>query len=180
MYKKKFIASDGTEVLFREPKKKDAKDCMLFINKFVNIPFSGILIDKKKTLKEEQKWIENILKGIKKKKGVYIFVEYKGKVKGICNITQKDHKQKHRASTGLSLSKELRGKGIGEALLKESLLLAKKNLKEVDFIELGVLDYNKRAFNLYKKVGFKKVGKIPKSVKEKGKYADEYLMYLYL
>ena len=33
MYKKKFKAKDGTEVLFREPKLSDAKNAMNYINK---------------------------------------------------------------------------------------------------------------------------------------------------
>lgn len=45
---------------------------------------------------------------------------------------------------------------------------------------LDVFDTNKVAKELYKKIGFKEAGKIPKGIRKKGKYIDLVKMALEL
>ena len=180
MFEKKFMAKDGTEVLFREPKQGDAKRAMHYINAFVEEKRSGLNIKKKVTLKEETAWLKGVLNNTKKKTRVGLFVINKGKIQGQCSIERKRGKQDHRAYMGIGLNKEIRGKGIGPILLDETIGLAKKRMHDLEIIETSALEYNKRAQYIYKKVGFKKVSKMPKSAKEGREYIDEYFMHLCL
>lgn len=180
MYKKKFKAKDGTEVLFREPKLSDAKDAMNYINKIACEKRSGVNINKKLKLKDEKNWLKGVISGIKKKQKVMLIVEYEGKYCGNCGIERKIWKQSHVATLGVGMSKEIREKGIGTPLIKETMNLAKKRMIGLEVLHLTVMEYNKRAQRVYEKLGFKKICKIPKEVKENGKYIDEYLMHLYV
>lgn len=179
-YEKRFVAKDGTKVLFREPRATDAKLAMEYINSFVKEKRNGMNITKKKTLKQETEWLKRVLSQIKKNDVVCLFVLKDSKIVGNCAITRKERKQNHRAYLGISLHKSIREKGIGTSLIKEVINLAKKRMKGIKIIETSVLDYNKRAQHVYKKNGFKKVATIPKSVKEDGKYFSEHWMYLEL
>jgi len=58
----------------------------------------------------------------------------------------------------------------------EVLRLAKKNLPGLKVFWLDVFANNKPAIALYKRMGFKIVGKIPKQIQYKGKLIAEYIM----
>lgn len=65
-------------------------------------------------------------------------------------------------------------KGVGRILMqfleKESLRLGAER------IELGVFEFNERAQNFYKNMGFREVGKIPKFTYFEGRMADDLRM----
>ena len=52
-----------------------------------------------------------------------------------------------------------------------------KKLPSLQMVTLGVYANNPRAIHLYKKLGFKNYGTVPKAIHHKGKYVDEILMY---
>jgi len=59
--------------------------------------------------------------------------------------------------------------------------LAKKEFNpKLKIIQLRVYINNKSAINLYKKMGFKIVAKMPKQIQFKGKLIDEFIMLKYL
>ena len=85
---------------------------------------------------------------------------------------------KHRAELGITIHDSHQNRGIGTALLKHLISIAKtKNLKK---IHLNVSATNDRAINLYKKAGFKMEGKLCKENCINGRYRDEYRMALLL
>ena len=167
----------GKKLKVREIRKSDlkrAKDFLNYINSLVEEE-AMISIKKKKTLKEEKEWLKNQLKEIKEKKRVMILAEDKNKIVGICSCELRKERESHVGEIGIGVRKEYRGIGLGKFLLKEILKLAKKKLKPKVF-RLSVFEGNKVAQNLYKKLGFKKVAKIPKQVEYKGKLVDEIVM----
>ena len=180
MYKKKFVAKDGTEFILREPRVTDAKLCLNMINEMAKERNLGISINKKLTLKEEKEWLNGLKKSIKKKSKVALFVEIDEKVRGNSSVERKTFKCSHRAYVGITLSKEARSKGIGTVLMNEVINLAKKRMKGLEIIELDVYEDNKRAQGLYKKLGFKRMARLPKFAKDRGKYKDTYYMQKYL
>jgi RimJ/RimL family protein N-acetyltransferase len=175
-----FTAQDGKKVLFREPKKTDARLLMEFINAFVDEPRSGLLINRKGTLKEEQAWLKQTLESIKNRKTVMLTVEFEGKLVGNCDLRRLTWKSSHVADLGIAISKEMRGKGIGEALVKKTIELAKKRMRGLELVTLKTFEYNKSAQGLYKKVGFFEVGRIPMGNKEGDEYFDDLIMVLRL
>lgn len=178
--RKKFTAKDGSEFILREPKLNDAKGLMKMINQMVrerNIPIGA---DHMYTLKQEREWLSGVIKGIKKKEKVMLVVEADGKICGNCSIERREGKCNHRGYIGITVSKELRSKGIGTVLMRETIKLAQKRMKGLKIIELDVYANNKIAIGLYKKLGFKRFGKHPDFAREGRKYVDAYLMQLYL
>jgi ribosomal protein S18 acetylase RimI-like enzyme len=64
-------------------------------------------------------------------------------------------------------------------MMKEIIKLAKKDLRpKPKTIRLNVFQGNKSALVLYKKLGFRKVARIPKQFQYKGKLEDEIVMLL--
>jgi ribosomal protein S18 acetylase RimI-like enzyme len=171
----------GKKLKIREIKNSDlkrVKDFLDYINSLVEEE-AMISINKKISLKEEKEWLKRNLKEIKGKKRVMIVAEDKNKIVGICECKLKEGRQSHVGEIGIGVRKEYRGIGLGKFLLSEILKLAKKKLKPKIF-RLFVFETNKIAQNLYKKIGFKKVAKVPKQIQYKGKLISEIIMILEL
>jgi len=176
----RFTARDGTKVVFREPRQTDAKQLKDFINSFVKEPRSGLLINRRVSLRDEKAWLKVWIADIRRRKGVLLLVEVDGKIKGSCSILRLMWKSSHVADAGIALSVEVRGKGIGEALMKKTIQLARKRMRGLEMIQLKAFSYNKRALDLYKKLGFVEVGRVPRANKEGKKYYDDVLMVRFL
>lgn len=82
---------------------------------------------------------------------------------------------RHSASIGLSVHEDHQGKGIGKALMAAAVDLA-DNWLMLKRLELGVLDGNERALNLYKSFGFEVEGVKRAAAVRNGTYADEVMM----
>jgi RimJ/RimL family protein N-acetyltransferase len=174
----RFKARDGTVVTFREPRSSDARQLMEFINRFVDEPMSGIVVNRKTTLREERSWLADRLREIRNKETVMLVVESGGRIMGNCDVGRYRHKKSHRALFGIALNMEIRGKGVGEALMRKVIGLARQRFKGLEFIDLSAMNYNARALNLYRKIGFVELARIPKAMKEGDTYVDEALMTL--
>lgn len=149
-----------------------------FINSLVD-DNAKILKVEKVDMKEEKGWMVGVLKSIKSKKEVYIFAEHNGKIVGVSNVKQYSGRQNHVGLFGISIRDGYRGIGLGECLAKEVIELAKKRFKpSLKFIRLEVLSNNEPAQGLYKKIGFKKVARIPKQLQYNGELVDELVMLL--
>lgn len=175
-----YTAKDGTQVIFREPLPKDAAQMMKFINAFVDEKKSGLLINKKCDLKGEKEWLRGRLSSIRNRKTVMLLAELNGKMVGNCDATRLPWKSSHVAECGIALSKEVRGKGIGEALMSKTIELAQKRMRGLEMLFLKTMNYNKKAQALYRKIGFVEVGRIPRANKEGNEYDDDVLMIRYL
>lgn len=174
------VASDGTELVFREPVKGEARKLMRFINPFVDEPRSGLLINKKVTLKDEEGWLDARLGEIRSRSVVMLLIESEGRVVGSCHMQRLSGKHWHRATLGVAIHKELRGKGVGEALMRRTMELGIKRFRGLETIELSSFSYNERAQSLYRKLGFEEFARIPRSSKEGSDYFDEVMMRLEL
>jgi ribosomal protein S18 acetylase RimI-like enzyme len=170
---------DGKEIIFRYPEAKDAADILKLVNSFV-VERAMVGEHKKPTMQKIKKALDGRLKNIKNKKIVYFVVEVDGKIKGRSWISKKEPSaQDHIGNLVIHLHGNLRGKGLGEKLLKEILKEAKKVLK-IKMVTLEVMSKNTPAINLYKKVGFKEYGKLVKGLRHFEKLDDSILMVKYL
>ena len=172
------VASDGSELVFREPVKGDAKALMSFITQFVDEPMSGLLIDKKVSLRDEEKWLESRLGEIRSRSTVMLLAELDGRIVGSCHMSRLPWKHSHRADIGVALNLEIRGKGVGEALMRRTMELGIRRFRGLETVELSAFAYNDRALALYKKLGFEECARIPRSAREGRMYFDEVLMRL--
>ena len=104
-------ASDGTELVFREPVKGDARALMSFINPFVDEPMSGLLIDKRVSLRDEEKWLESRLGEIRSRSTVMLLAELDERIVGSCHMSRLPGKHSHRAAIGVALTRDMGGRG---------------------------------------------------------------------
>ena len=162
--------------MFREPRQGDAPQFMRLINDVIDEPNSGIMMNSHTKFEDERKWVRGRIEGIKRRRLVMLTAIVDGQIKGNCDVTIDGWKRAHRAVLGIIVAKNLRGKGVGEALMRRTIELAERRLNAIEFIDLSVLDYNRRAKNLYSKLGFVEIARIPKGIKEGTRYYDELLM----
>lgn len=104
-----------------------------------------------------------------------------GEIAGNCGVTAMGWKRKlrHRAGFGIALIGKYWNLGIGNALMKKSIELARQMGYEQ--MELEVVTENKRAIHLYEKYGYVIYGERPNGLKrDNGSYYNEYQMILKL
>ena len=165
---------DGKEVVFRTPKGSDLEGCLKHINSLVREK-AYIGMQKRKTLKEEKEWMKEALKTLKKGSIVHLLVTIDGEVVGSAGLERSPlDANRHVAKVGLGLSKG-RGLGVGTRVMRTLERIARKHFKS-RILQLTCYERNKPAMGLYKKMGFKKTGVIPKGCNYYGKYMDEVIM----
>lgn len=161
----------------RYPKPSDVKKVCCYMNKLSEektfIRYQG----EKISFREEKKYIQNKLKEINNNRSVVLFLIVNEKIMGICGIDLLDKTENHVAKLGLSINQELRGQGLGEKLITQTMEESKNNLNKLQIIKLEVKQPNNIAIRLYKKLGFKKYGRLPKGTTHQGEYVDEIMMF---
>jgi ribosomal protein S18 acetylase RimI-like enzyme len=166
---------NGQVIVFRHPEIKDAIGIFKLVDSFIE-ERAMVGENRKPKLGRIKNSLKERLKEVKNKDVVYLVVELKGKILGRAWIKRvNDHNQEHIGNLAIHLHSSLRGKGLGEKLLKEILKEAKKVLK-IKMVTLGVMGKNTPAKNLYKKVGFKEYGKLVKGFRHFERLEDSILM----
>lgn len=165
------------KVTYRAPKRSDLDGLLSFVNGLVDED-TFIQMDKRFTKKEERKWLDEKLKLIRKRDAVMILAESGNRLVGNCIISRRTRSRKvrHFATLGISVRKGFRGRGIGEALARRAMALAKKRMGTT-LLTLTCFANNRVARNLYRKLGFRKCGRYPGAFYFKGRYVDEIMMY---
>jgi len=170
---------DDKKIKIRRILKSDlrkVKEFQDYINLLVE-ESAQIQMNKKATLKEEKEWVKEKLKRKKERKEIALVAEYEGKIVGSAQITSNWGRQSHVGDFGISVRKGFRNIGLGTYLAKEIIKLAKKELKpRPKIIRLSAYATNKPAIEFYENLGFKKVARIPKQGKIKGKLVAEVIM----
>lgn len=175
-----FTAKDGTRVVIREPSSADAPQLMMLINSVICEPMSGLMINERIGLADERKWVAGRIKEIRARRVVQLVAVVDGTIHGNCDIVRRRYKESHRAVLGIVIDGSLRGKGVGEAMMKRAIQVASRRMKGLEQIDLQTFSYNKRAQSLYRKLGFVQTGYVPRAIKEGRKYYGELVMALRL
>jgi ribosomal protein S18 acetylase RimI-like enzyme len=82
----------------------------------------------------------------------------------------------HRARFGISVAKDQRGQGIGQALIGAMIEWASTH-REIEKVVLGVFADNDAAVSLYRRMGFAIEGRRLREFKlGPGRYADDLIM----
>jgi ribosomal protein S18 acetylase RimI-like enzyme len=159
--------------------KKDlrlAKEFLDFINSLIEED-AKILMNKRMILKEEKEFLERAVKNVKNKQKIYLIARDGAKIVANTSIETGIFKRNHIGKFAIAIREGYRGIGLGSHLMKEIIRLAKQELNPSPKIfQLEVYENNKPAIALYKKMGFKIVGRIPKQIQYKGKLIAEYIM----
>jgi ribosomal protein S18 acetylase RimI-like enzyme len=164
------------EIVIRAPKKGDAYGVWRFYNRVIGeTKFLSRITPVK--LKDEKKWVEQNIFRMKKKNTVLLLAEHAGKIVGSCSMDRRSSEtDKHVGHYGICVLQAYTGCGLGTKLTEHVLALARKEMK-LEMAQLSVYSKNRIAISLYKKMGFRKAGKIPRGIKHGREYMDNVIMY---
>ncbi len=110
-----------------------------------------------------------------------LVAEVEGRIVGFINFKANGRKRlAHNGMFGMSVFRQFRGRGIGEALLSALLEWARAN-PEIEKVSLAVFADNAPAIALYKKLGFVEEGRREREIKfGPGEYKDDLLMAVWV
>jgi RimJ/RimL family protein N-acetyltransferase len=164
---------DGRTAVLDWLKEDDLPEVMETLNSVIREGKYLILNNEITDLEEERKWFERSMKA-----GVlYLTVRVDGRMVGGASIHPLTDKRSHVAEFGIFIRDGYRNLGLGTALTKEFIEIAKKRGFEV--LQLSVYATNDRAFHVYKKCEYKECGKFARDIKFlDGTYTDRILMEL--
>lgn len=173
---KKITCKDGRTCILRNAEITDAKALMRYLKQTAGeTPYlmrepEEIVI----TPEQEEKFLRSKLEDPRE---LMLIGTIDGEQVGNCSLmSMGDYRRyAHRCTVAIALYQKYCGLGIGRAMLKEVLRVA----KEIGYeqAELEVASGNETAIRLYESLGFEIYGTLPNSVKYKdGTYAADHFM----
>ncbi|MCH8820996.1 GNAT family N-acetyltransferase [Patescibacteria group bacterium] len=168
---------NGLGILIRYPTESDLQAMLNFINELsaerTFVRNQGVVF----TLEQEKKFLDDHIKKISDKKIMQLLAFSDSKLVGVSGVDMKDRAQSHVGYFGISVEKDFRSKGVGSKLMEIIINEAEKNLPNLKIIVLTVFANNPVAEEMYKKIGFKEYGRLPKGITHRDKFVDEIYMY---
>jgi ribosomal protein S18 acetylase RimI-like enzyme len=168
-----FNAKDGRTVVIRKPRLEDLDGLLELVNSTVR---EGAPINRMTELSrtEEIEFLPRRLAEIERGDTIQIIAEVEGELVGNAEIRRHVGRQSHVGTMGMSVKSGFRRIGIGARLIEKLIDEGKK--QGLKIITLQVNETNLPAITLYRKLGFKETGRIPKAVYWNGKYVDDIIM----
>ncbi|MCT4584454.1 MAG: GNAT family N-acetyltransferase [Peptostreptococcaceae bacterium] len=169
-----FNSKKGT-IVIREATKKDAKELIKYIHTVSKETEFLLFSDGEfnPTIEEEQNFLESI---IQRENQIFLIATIDNKVIAAFDYQGGTRKKiEHTGALGISILKEYWGIGLGTKLFEVFFDWAKSN-NITTKVDLSVMTHNKRAIQLYKKMGFEIEGTIKNAVFMNDQYYDYYAM----
>ena len=136
-----------------------------------------ILFSRRPSLEDDRAWFERAYEKMQARQLIFLVAEVAGHAVGNCQVERvgpsEASEDAHVGDLGILVGKEMRGKGVGTALLERALAEA-SSVFEV--VYLSVFSENTGAQRLYERFGFEVCGRQPRMVKRGGRYFDEVRM----
>ncbi len=171
----KHLLKNGKELTIRLAKAEEAQEFLNYVNQcgketdFLSFGKEGIGLN----VEEEKKYFESFTD-----KNFMLVALVDNKIVGSCSLRTNESRMrlKHIALLGITILKEYWGIGIGKNLLNSAIKRGKKT--GITRFELTVRADNKKAIDLYNKLGFEIEGRLKNAMFIKDKYFDNYIMGL--
>lgn len=168
------------DFIIREAQPEDAEQIIAFINRIADEPGIAIVIEPGEftlTVEQEQQYI---LDRQAEDNSLYLVADAGGEIVGQLGLRGgARHAVRHETLLGITVKKERRGQGVGDALMAQAVDWARKS-GVICRVELQVFTSNTHAIHLYEKYGFEIEGCRRKAVFRDGEYHDNYVMALLL
>ena len=175
----KIKLKDGREIVIRSPKPEDAESLIEFMR--VTAAETHFLLRYPEEINYTVEREREIITDRVASEDCCWFTVFDGdKAVGNCEVRRLDSRlrMRHRGELAIALEEAYCSLGLGTILLTKAIDKA----KEFGFeqLELCVFADNLRAQGLYKKMGFKESGRLPRAFKMKdGTYIDDVNMVLF-
>jgi len=166
----KFTTKSGKEVELCLPTLDCASVLLDFVNRLTKEDTYLSLTGDPKTLAEEENWIKNTILSMQANRSFAVWAIFNGRIVGSVDVHRGGTRDAHVGRIGLMVDHDFRHDGIGKYLLEFILEKAKK--MAIKIVALESFADNNIAIELYKKVGFKEYGRLPKGFYRQGKYSD--------
>lgn len=172
---KKLTLKDGRCAILKSPEESMAAEMLAYLKTTSGeTPFLLRTPEEcTMTLQQEEAFLENVRQ---LEYDVMMVCIVEGKLAGNCRIVRKNkRKNRHRGTVMIALLKEFWDLGIGSAMFREMIAIAREwGLIQ---LELEVIEGNDRAMALYRKFGFETVAATPNAIRlPDGTLLKEYLM----
>jgi len=168
-----FTAKDGRIINLRKIRWEDLDGLLDFMNLLVKeeTPINRVNEIGRSELID---FMARRLSSIENGKIIQLVAEAYGKIVGNADVEKLSGRESHVGRLGIAVRSGYRRIGIATKLIETLVRQAKK--ERLKIILLAVYENNLPAIALYKKLGFKEVGRTPKGVYWKGKYIDDVRM----
>jgi ribosomal protein S18 acetylase RimI-like enzyme len=167
----------GESFVLRHAKASDAERLMEYVNSFV-AEKAFLSIQEKVSLKQEKAFLSKTIRGMKQGRCAYILAEARGG--GIAASASVNREEgdacRHVGVFGIAVVKKYRGMGLGK-IISETVLYEAKNRMGIEIAKMPVVSENARAIKLYRKLGFRNMGVLPKGCIHFGRRVN--LLYMY-
>jgi RimJ/RimL family protein N-acetyltransferase len=169
------LLKDGRSAIVRRARPEDSEAWIAHVNA---IGAEGVYIMTEKFTRT----VEEIRKQFQEDAPpttLWLAAEVDGRLVGGANFSRGGpSKNAHTASLGVTVRKEFRGLGLGEAMMQAGIAWARS--VGVAKLKLGVFATNTSAIALYHKLGFVEEGRLKNEVILEGRPVDELLMARFL
>jgi len=176
-FEKKMTLSDGTKVFFRP---ELATDTEMLWEMFSTLSEKSLLFLVLPFTRERvERWTSNI--NYDKNLTILALVEEGNETRIVASaslVFLEAETFKHKANFGVTVHDHFQNKGLGTALTRHMLEIARK--KGLQKVSLKVITENDRAIHVYEKCGFKIEAKLEKENFVNGTYYDDYIMSIFL
>lgn len=173
MIEKEFTAKDRSSVLLREPRREDLDGLLDFINSLVREK-APINKTSEVSRSEENEFLDRQLASVENGDVLHLVAEIDGKIVGSAEVTKLSGRESHVGALGIGVKSGYRRIGIATKLIE--VLIEKAKKQGLKIILLAVYENNQPAITLYRKLGFKEIGRTLKGVNWEGKYIDDIKM----
>ncbi|HYK92794.1 MAG TPA: GNAT family N-acetyltransferase [Thermoplasmata archaeon] len=146
---------------------------LLYDERTTNPEVGITLFATRPTIEDEVKWFADLFRRVVDGVAVCVIAEVGGRAVGSCTVRQcgggAASEGAHLGELGLLVHRDHRGRGIGEALMRDAIRRCRGRFEA---IRLAVFATNGPAKALYRKLGFETYGVEPKAVKRGKLYFD--------
>lgn len=179
IFSKQITTRNGKAITLRPPRLEDLDSMLTFANDMVaerkEDPDFGVVFDQKQTRESEAVYLKNLLSDVEAGRVISVMAESDGRIVGSSRIIRGTLSDtRHYGELHISISKGYRNIGLGFQMIHG--LLEESSKAGVKVVGLEVFESNKRAIHLYEKIGFKKVGLIPKRIYRNGRFINNVIM----
>lgn len=163
---KKVTLKNGVEAIFRHANPSDALELINHVKLVAGQTHFIMRYPEEMTITEEME-IKFINSRLESPYALMMVCEIAGHITGTCEINFNNRiKTKHRAAIGIGIQEAYWNLGIGTAMFKEMIEVA-KNIDGVMQLELEFIEGNERGLRLYEKMGFEMTGFKPNAIRLK-------------